>query len=535
MSSLIEQCIWNAEPEFKKILPAGFLRLYQTIGHGPAWSLDKVILNTIGYEGLIVNPEYRAILFSSLDERNANRLVMFLGLIGSNPWATLIEGVKGRKPKQLRMLLEFFNVEITEQRLEERSFGLAKLEPEYCLFPHQRKVANQMLDVMRSHGRCMVHMPTGSGKTRTAVTAICELLNRPEKQGKSVIWLADRQELCAQAYDEFRKAWGKLGNRSINLQAHWGSNIADFQARGTNICVMSLQSLGAIPSGQHVRDFLAFMRDVELVIFDEAHKAVAATYSAGVNYVSVGDVAVIGLSATPGRSTLNRDEDRRLVEFFSNEKIDLHVEGYSNPIEYLKDQGYLADPQFERLTFEGWNEEIDQTLKEGKPTKQTALQMARNLDRNRLIVERLLEATNAGHKIIFFGCNIEHCNLISTTLVALGVRSCVVDHSLDPGSRQSAINSFLNSEVQVICNYDLLTAGFDAPKTDMVFISRPTSSAINFSQMVGRGLRGPKAKGTETCRIVTLVDAAYAFRQEVEKQFYHWEDVWDENFEGEEV
>ena len=69
----------------------------------------------------------------------------------------------------------------------------------------------------------------------------------------------------------------------------------------------------------------------------------------------------------------------------------------------------------------------------------------------------------------------------------------------------------------------------------MVFISRPTSSAINFSQMVGRGLRGPKAKGTETCRIVTLVDAAYAFRQEVEKQFYHWEDVWDENFEGEEV
>ena len=533
MSRLIQQCIWNAEPEFKRMLPAGFLQLYQRIEQRQALSLDKIISDTIGFGDLISDPEYRGILFSSLDERNAQRLVTYLGLSGRNPWSTLAESVKGRKPKQLRSICEFFDVETPVQRHEVRSFEIAKIDPEYCLFPHQREVANQMLNVMHAHGRTMVHMPTGSGKTRTAVTAICEFLNRPDKQGKSVIWLADRQELCVQAYDEFHKAWRKLGNRPVNLQAHWGSNIADFQADGTNICVMTLQSLGTITSGRHLTDFSKFRRNVELVIFDEAHKAMAETYSDSVNYVSVGNVAVIGLSATPGRSTLNRDEDRQLVEFFNKQKIDLHVEGYSNPIEYLKDQGYLAAPQFERLTFEGWNEEINQTLDGGKPTQETARQMALNWERNKLIVERLFEAAKVGHSIIFFGCNLEHCNLISTTLVALGVRSCVVDHRLDPGSRQSAINSFVNEEVQIICNYDLLTAGFDAPKTDMVFISRPTSSAINFSQMVGRGLRGPKAKGTETCRIVTLVDAAYAFRQEVEEQFLHWEDVWDENYVGE--
>ena len=527
MSYLIEQCIWNAEPEFRKLLPNGFEQLYNTIGESRNWSLDKIIAATVGYDRLIADPKYRSILFSSLTETDARRLVAYLGLAGVDPWRALQTGVRARKSKHLDGVYEFFDVKPPELTEAKRTFELARLEPEYFLFPHQRKVANQILDVIQNHGRSMVHMPTGSGKTRTAVTAICEFLNRPEKQGKSVIWLADRQELCAQAYDEFHKAWTKLGNRPINLQAHWGDNAANFQAEGTSICVMGLQALSSLFSGPHLRDFASFLQDVELVIFDEAHKALAPTYSSSVDYIAVGDVAVIGLSATPGRSTLNIDEDEKLVEFFENRKIGLHVDGYSSPIEYLIHKKYLAKPVMEKLTYDGWSEEINQTLDGNEPTQETAREMARNVDRNFLIVNRLLQAAEAGHSIIFFGCSLEHCDLISTTLVALGVRSCVVDHQLDPVLRQSALRSFVNGSMQVICNYDLLTAGFDAPKVDCVFISRPTSSVISFSQMVGRGLRGENAQGTETCTVVTLVDTAYAFRQEIEKHFYHWDKEWE--------
>jgi superfamily II DNA or RNA helicase len=58
----------------------------------------------------------------------------------------------------------------------------------------------------------------------------------------------------------------------------------------------------------------------------------------------------------------------------------------------------------------------------------------------------------------------------------------------------------------VLCNYGVLTTGFDAPKTDAIVISRPVFSPVRYMQMVGRGLRGEKNGGTATCRVVTVLD-----------------------------
>lgn len=60
--------------------------------------------------------------------------------------------------------------------------------------------------------------------------------------------------------------------------------------------------------------------------------------------------------------------------------------------------------------------------------------------------------------------------------------------------------------MKVLCNYGVLTTGFDAPKTDVIVISRPMFSPVRYMQMVGRGLRGDKNGGTATCRIVTVFD-----------------------------
>ena len=57
-------------------------------------------------------------------------------------------------------------------------------------------------------------------------------------------------------------------------------------------------------------------------------------------------------------------------------------------------------------------------------------------------------------------------------------------------------------------NFGILTTGFDAPKTDAVLICRPQIDEFEsiFQQMVGRGLRGPRFGGTESCMIVHLED-----------------------------
>ncbi len=103
-----------------------------------------------------------------------------------------------------------------------------------------------------------------------------------------------------------------------------------------------------------------------------------------------------------------------------------------------------------------------------------------------------------------------------------------LDGSTDSRIRKSAIDAFRNGKLQVLCNYGVLTTGFDAPKTDVVIIARPTSSAVTYHQMVGRGLRGPKLGGTQKCIIVD-VDFNVENHGSRRRQLYsYYRDLWSE-------
>ena len=104
-----------------------------------------------------------------------------------------------------------------------------------------------------------------------------------------------------------------------------------------------------------------------------------------------------------------------------------------------------------------------------------------------------------------------------------------IDGSTDPRMRRSGIEAFRNGKLQVLCNYGVLTTGFDAPKTDVVVIARPTSSAVTYHQMVGRGLRGPKLGGTSRCTIVD-VDFNVQNHGSRRRQLYqYYRDLWSED------
>ena len=72
--------------------------------------------------------------------------------------------------------------------------------------------------------------------------------------------------------------------------------------------------------------------------------------------------------------------------------------------------------------------------------------------------------------------------------------------------RHEILNSFRDGNISLLSNYGVLSTGFDAPKTDVVFIARPTASVVLYSQMIGRGLRGPTIGGTQRCKIVDVID-----------------------------
>ncbi|HUK88839.1 MAG TPA: helicase-related protein, partial [Blastocatellia bacterium] len=68
------------------------------------------------------------------------------------------------------------------------------------------------------------------------------------------------------------------------------------------------------------------------------------------------------------------------------------------------------------------------------------------------------------------------------------------------------ISEFKRGQYKVLCNCEVLTTGFDAPKVTHVVVARPTVSGVLYEQMIGRGLRGPQFGGTKQCVIVNCRD-----------------------------
>ena len=108
------------------------------------------------------------------------------------------------------------------------------------------------------------------------------------------------------------------------------------------------------------------------------------------------------------------------------------------------------------------------------------------------------------------------------------IHSASITSETDPQKREFEINKFKSEgkETMVLCNYDILSEGFDAPSTQCVIIARPTTSLIKYLQMIGRGMRGEEVGGNSDCEIWTVQDPRFEFYKNIEQRFNNWEDLW---------
>lgn len=253
---------------------------------------------------------------------------------------------------------------------------------------------------------------------------------------------------------------------------------------------------------------------VDLVIVDEAHKVLAPTYKK-VTRALVGErTRVIGLTATPGRSTNDAEENKALADFFFSQIITINA-GNDSVINFLRKRQVLAKVEYDPLISQA-NYEL--TEKEKKHIQQffdippELLKKIGSDDiRNIEILKKLQIECENDKRILFFACSVDHSKFICAMLIYLGYKAAHVDGSTSRARRQTIINQFKRGELQIICNFGVLSTGFDAPKTDVVFIARPTSSIVLYSQMIGRGLRGPAIGGTKTCKVIDVKDNIIGF------------------------
>ncbi|REL24507.1 restriction endonuclease [Rhodohalobacter sp. SW132] len=499
-------------------------------------NLRKILVNIHDRTELLRHKPTRNEIFSLLRPKQAKNLLIHLGVADDDAYSSLNKLSIRKNSKKEELLFQFFGVEVT--KIEEFSEQPSKknLTPEYGLFKHQREAATKVKEII-FHGelrRVLLHMPTGSGKTRTSMNIISDYLRNTEPA--VVVWLAYSEELCEQAATEFEESWGLLGNRPLDVFRFWGSQNIDIEDVKDGVVVSSLSKMyNTTNNGLYFIGQLG--SKTKLVIFDEAHQSIAPTFKHVLNSLLVHstEIGLIGLSATPGRSWNDVEEDLKLSEFYHKQKVTLDVDGYDNPVNFLVDQEYLADANYTKVKVDTdlslTNQERDEIQNLLDIPGSVLSKLATNVQRNLVIISKLRQLIKRHKRILFFATNVDHSTLMAKVLQAIGIKAYSITSNTPNSSRKRWIEEFKSEDPSpiILCNYGVLTTGFDAPKTSAAIIARPTKSLVLYSQMVGRAIRGKKAGGNKKAEILTVIDTTLPGFSNVAEAFTNWEDVWDDN------
>jgi len=361
----------------------------------------------------------------------------------------------------------------------------------------RRKVVNQIFNGNR---RFLIQMPTGAGKTRTACEITIDFIRlssatRLRDEKMNVIWIAQSRELCQQAFDTFNFLQKQKLTREIQCCKYWDyHSLEGLNLEKPSIIFASIQKL----QNSFKTDLWNKIRENNyLIIVDEAHRSVTSKWQSPLmQFTCQPGSSLIGLTATPGTSEDKRTSE--LANFYSCEKISLVDEKYTTiktPITYLREKSVLAKIERKEINSTANLEQKVQQDENGEMvfSDATLHELTINPYRNHIIKNLVQEQISRDRKILIFSCGLEHNRVLKQILSLDGIKSEFVDsEASNKWKRGKVIQDFKEGSLSVLINYGVLTTGFDAPNTDVCVIARPVKSIIDYSQMVGRILRGAK-------------------------------------------
>jgi superfamily II DNA or RNA helicase len=394
------------------------------------------------------------------------------------------------------------------------------------LHDYQQVVSQRLANLLRGVGprRGIVSLPTGAGKTRVAVQTVIQSIRDGSLDGLAhgtsfsgpILWLADGEELCEQAIDAWSYLWRALGRQDTQLilSRFWANYEMEEESAGVQVVVATWQKILLRAVGN---DSYAWLAEAPVVIIDEAHGAYTPSYTTILEWLGRGtrqrDKPLIGLTATPFRGRRDSAETERLLARFDDNRLDEGVFGDEHPQVRLQRDRVLARARLEILdgvSIDLSVKELDEFRSMGWLSKSAEIRLGRDEDRTRTIVDSIMSKPESW-QIVVFAASVENAQTLATLLTLHGRPAASIDQDTSPEDRRVAIERFKSGELKVLTNYAVLSQGFDAPKTDAVYITRPTSSEVRYQQMVGRGLRGPKNGGTEEVLIVNMLDNIVEF------------------------
>ncbi|MFO0680522.1 MAG: DEAD/DEAH box helicase family protein [Sandaracinus sp.] len=369
------------------------------------------------------------------------------------------------------------------------------------LFEHQERAMLALRAWWSDRGaRGVLCLPTGAGKTRTAVSFLVE---QALASSARVLWLAHRVELIDQAISTFA---------SVSGRARAPFSIGRYQAGGmrvvqpTDVVVASIPTLARSTRGtlRTLDRLWQQQQGFDVVVVDECHHGAARSWRALVEWVLAKAPAtrILGLSATPTRS--QRGEAAALWKLFQRV---IHEE----PVPPLIEAGVLARPHVvvvsTERTFEANAYERAQFAKFDELPPSLVKRISEDAVRQQAVVRTWRDRRDEWGATLIFAATVVQGADLANRLRETGARSVMVSGATDDADRRAAVERFRRGDINVLVNCGLFTEGTDLPGVSTVFLARPTRSRILFQQMVGRAMRGPKVGGSPDCNVVAFNDS----------------------------
>lgn len=315
----------------------------------------------------------------------------------------------------------------------------------------------------------MYQMPTGTGKTKLFVSIARDLFDwgAARKKLVKILFLAHRIELIDQISEN-------LGNK-YNL-AHGLIAAGSREQQFYGLQVGSIQTLVRRLDKWGDKEF-------DFVIIDEAHHVKAESYK---NILRTFPKAkVLGVTATPCRMSR---------ESFRPEFDELIT---SMPVAKFIKTGWLCDYEYFSIRPESKIQmdinSITRLALDGDYLDEASAAIM-DKDEIRANIVATYEKYARGKKGIVYTITKVHNLHVCNQYVSRGYKAVAIDDKTPAEVRKQYVEDFRRGKIDIICNVNIFSEGFDCPDLEFIQLARPTKSLSMYLQQVGRGLRPASGK-----------------------------------------